>query len=171
MLKTGELGLNMQLVEIEENRTSKLLFHPSFEETIAELKKRKIILPISHTNQEIDFSRYGYPQEGALISCVEDFGKFDLDANKGEQVSNSTLICAYDESVEKFEGLQGTAFLTSHSMVIHGLYDYIPVNLLTFYFYTSIFVPLTGLKLHKIFRRTGNRLKQRLHCGQKKTTD
>ena len=51
-------------------------------------------------------------------------------------MSNSTLICAYDESVEKFEGLQGTAFLTSHSMIIHGLYDYIPVNLLTFYFYT-----------------------------------
>ena len=126
----------MQFVEIEENRTSKLLFHPSFEETIAELKKRKIILPISHTDQEIDFSRYGYPQEGALISYVEDFGKFGLDADKGEQVSNSALICAYDESVEKFEGLQGTAFLTSHSMIIHGLYDYIPVNLLTFYFYT-----------------------------------
>ena len=51
-------------------------------------------------------------------------------------MSNSALICAYDESVQKFEGLQGTAFLTSHSMVIHGLYDYIPVNLITFYFYT-----------------------------------
>ena len=85
MPKTGELGLNMQFVEIEENRTSKLLFHPSFEETIAELKKRKIILPSNHTDQELDFSRYGYPQEGALISYVEDFGKFSLDADKGEQ--------------------------------------------------------------------------------------
>lgn len=45
-------------------------------------------------------------------------------------------VCAYDESVNKFEGLEGTAYLTSHSMVIHGTDDFIPVSLLTFYFYT-----------------------------------
>jgi hypothetical protein len=125
-----------QASESEKARVSKLIFHPSFNETLLELKKRKIVLPSNPINEEIDFSKYGYPQEGALVSCIEDFGKFNLDAKKGQNLSNSLLIAAYDESINKFEGLQGTAFLTSHSMIIHGLSDYIPVNLLTFYFYT-----------------------------------
>ena len=54
----------------------------------------------------------------------------------GQTICNSVLVSAYDESIDKFEGLQGTAFLTSHSLVIHGLSDYIPVNLLHFIFYT-----------------------------------
>jgi hypothetical protein len=131
-----QTGLSSQAGEAVETKISKLIFHPSFDDTLLELKKRKIVLPSNPIDEEIDFSRYGYPQEGALISYIEDFGKFKLDANKGQTLSNSLLITAYDESVNKFEGLQGTAFLTAHSMIIHGLYDYIPVNLLTFYFYT-----------------------------------
>ena len=38
--------------------------------------------------------------------------------------------------MNKFEGLEGTAYLTSHSMIIHGETDFIPVSFLTFYFYT-----------------------------------
>jgi len=128
--------LSQHSTETSEPKTSRLLFHPSFNDTLSELKKRKIILPSNPVDQEIDFNKYGYPQEGALISYVEDFGKFKLDSKKGESLSKSLLICAYDESINKFEGLQGTAFLTSHSLIIHGLEDYIPVNLLTFYFYT-----------------------------------
>ncbi len=71
-----------------------------------------------------------------MVTCVEDFGKKSLNARHGESICSSVLFSAYDESIVKFEGLQGTAFLTSHSLVIHGLSDYIPVNLLTFYFYT-----------------------------------
>jgi hypothetical protein len=133
---SGKRGSGRQPIEVEETKTSRLLFHPSFDETLKELKKKKIILPSNPANLEIDFSRYGYPQEGALISSVEDFGKIKLDCNEGERLFNSALVCAYDESVDKFEGLQGTAYLTSHSMIIHGANDYIPVSLLTFYFYT-----------------------------------
>jgi hypothetical protein len=132
----GFTELSSHATEVAGSKTSRLLFHPSFAETLSELKKRKIVLPSNPTDEEIDFSKYGYPQEGALISYIEDFGKFELNSKKGESLSRSILICAYDESINKFEGLQGTAFLTSHSMIIHGLDDYIPVNLLTFYFYT-----------------------------------
>jgi hypothetical protein len=129
-------SFSKQSIEMEKTKTSRLLFHPSFDETLAELKKRKIILPSNPIDQEIDFSRYGYPQKGDLISYVEDFGKVRLDCKRGEAVCDSALLCAYDESVDKFEGLQGTAYLTSHSLIIHGFHDYVPVNLLTFYFYT-----------------------------------
>lgn len=93
-------------------------------------------MPTTHADQEIDFSGLSYPQEGALVSYIEDFGKFELDSKKGETTCSSVLLCAYDESVNKFEGLEGAAYLTSHSLIIHGLQDYIPVCLLTFYFYT-----------------------------------
>lgn len=129
-----------QSVETLDSRNNKLLFHPAFKETISELKKRKIRLPSHSIDQEMDFSAFGYAQKGELVSCVEEFGKFGLDSKRGEEVCNSTLICAYDESVNKFEGLEGTAYLTSHSMIIHGLSDFIPVSLLTFYFYTRSLV-------------------------------
>ena len=117
-------------------KNSRLLFHPTFKETLSELKKRKITLPRYPTDEELGFSEYGYPHDGELITDVEEFGKRELDARRGEEVCKSVMICAYDESINKFEGLEGTAYLTSHSMVIHGEDDFIPVDLLTFYFYT-----------------------------------
>ncbi len=129
-------GTAIKSIEISEQKNSRLLFHPSFEETLAELKKRKIRLPSNPSDLEMDFGAYGYPQSGKLVESIGEFGKFKLDARKGQEICNSTLIGAYDESLNKFEGLEGTAYLTSHSMIIHGTYDFIPINLLTFYFYT-----------------------------------
>lgn len=125
-----------QPVGMSVAKNSRLLFHPTFEETLKELKRKRIRLPNKPTDQELDFRQYGYPQDGELITGVEDFSKRKLDPNKGEEICKSSLICAYDESVNKFEGLEGTAYLTSHSIIVHGEYDFIPVDLLTFYFYT-----------------------------------
>jgi len=71
-----------------------------------------------------------------LVSKVEEIEKFQLDPHKGEKSCSCNTICAYDESVNRFQGLEGTAYLTSHSLILHGEYDFIPMNLLTFYFYT-----------------------------------
>lgn len=126
-----------------------MLFHPSFAETIAELKKRKITLPSSPSDLELDFASYTYPQNGELVAGVEEFGKIQLDEEIGQDFCNNIPICAYDESVNKFEGLEGTAYLTSHSMIIHGQSDFIPVNLLTFHFYTRSSVLSQGQKFIK----------------------
>lgn len=113
-----------------------LIIHPAFNETLKELGRKKIRLPKEVTQIEIDFSSYGYPVNGRLVSGIEEPGKFELDCRKGQKFCDQNKICAYDESINKFEGLEGTGFLTSHSMIIHGDMDYIPINLLTFYFYT-----------------------------------
>lgn len=139
MFKLADSKQN-SVIKIPDQESSKLLFHPSFKDTLVELKKRKITLPANPVSQEVDFSSLGYPQSGGLVSCVEDLGKFSLDGKGGEEFYRSVLVCAYDESVNKFEGLEGTAYLTSHSLIVHGLTDYIPVNLLTFYFYTRSLV-------------------------------
>jgi hypothetical protein len=129
-------GIEKVSATLDKSKNSRLLFHPSFDETIAELKKHKILLPKTPTDLELDFATYGYPQNGELVVSAEAFGKYKLDYKEGQKLCNETPICAYDESVNKYEGLEGTAYLTSHSMVIHGQTDFIPVNLLTFYFYT-----------------------------------
>lgn len=115
---------------------NRMIFHPSFNETVRELEKRKIRLPSNALESDFDFSTFGYPKNGELVSDVEALGKFKLNCKNGQGVCNNLLICAYDESINKFGGLQGTGFLTSHSMIVHGQKDYIPANLLTFYFYT-----------------------------------
>jgi hypothetical protein len=115
---------------------SKLIFHPSFKETINDLKKLKIRLPCPGLPLEMDFKPFESLQgEGRVVKLEEEW-KHPLDPYKGEKVCNELPICAYDESVNKFEGLEGTAFLTSHSLIVHGETDFVPVSLLTFYFYT-----------------------------------
>lgn len=116
--------------------SSRLIFHPSFNDTIDEIKNLKIRLPSNASSLEMDFNTYDFPQNGELVSKVEEVKKFRLNPRRGENLCNCSSICAYDESVNRFQGLQGTAYLTSHSLILHGKNDFIPMNLLTFYFYT-----------------------------------
>ena len=106
-------------------------------------------MPSSPSDLELDFTNYSYPQNGELVTSVEEFGKFQLDEENGQKFCSNVPICAYDESVNKFEGLEGTAYLTSHCMIIHGQTDFIPVSLLTFYFYTRSLALSQGSKFIK----------------------
>jgi hypothetical protein len=72
-----------------------------------------------------------------LVSNLEDIRSFNLNAEHGEAIaSKESLYAAYDESILKYSALEGIAYFTSHSLVIVGRKDYIPLNLITFYFYT-----------------------------------
>lgn len=121
----------------EKQSYNKLIFHPSFRKTLFELSDLKIALPSNPSALDINFSLYGYPMNGKLVSEVEKFQKVKLDPIRGRKLfENGVNICGYDESINKFLGLEGTAYLTSHCLTIHDDFDYIPINLLTFYFYT-----------------------------------
>lgn len=122
--------------EHNDSENSRLIFHSSFNDTITEIKKLKIRLPSNPSDLEMDFNAYNYPQNGELMSKVEEIGRFQLDPRKGREFCSKTPVCAYDESINRFEGLEGTAYLTSHSLIVHGSSDFIPVNLLSFHFYT-----------------------------------
>ena len=120
----------------ESTTFSKLILHKSFNDTIKEINRLKIRIPPIPSNLELNFDSYVYPKNGEFFSNVEKFKKYNLNAKNGEHLIKSNVICAYDESINKFTGLEGMAFLTSHSITINKEYDYIPSNLLTFYFYT-----------------------------------
>lgn len=123
----------------EENNSyyNKLIFHPSFKKVINELSNLKIQLPNKPLDFSFDFNLFGYPSDGKILMKIEEDNKYILDSHNGQDYINSDLITAYDESIIKFMGLEGTGYLTSHSLILHGKDDFIPNNYLTFYFYTK----------------------------------
>jgi hypothetical protein len=126
------------LAELEgrSDNFNRLILHPKFNDTINAINKLNIQIPPFPVAAEMNFENYTYPPiDAKLVSNIDK--KFKLDPKKGEQLVNSKIpIFAYDESINKFSGLQGTAFLVSHSLVMHGKDDYLSSNLLTFNFYT-----------------------------------
>lgn len=123
----------------DDNKTpSKLTLDPSFLSTIKELSDKKILLPPSSIKEQFDFNLSIFPPEGELVTKVEEIGSFNLDPKKGHEVLNSNyLISAYDESINKYMALEGSAYFTSHSLVTLEKENYKPNNYLTFYFYTG----------------------------------
>ena len=107
------------------------------QDTIRSIKELNIKLPLNPNNEQIDFDLYSFPPNGKL-SPIESLGKYSLDGKKGEKIANqdNMVIAAYDESINKFSVLEGTAFMTSHSLIIQYQHNYLPATLLTFYFYT-----------------------------------
>jgi len=77
------------------------------------------------------------PPEGRVTN-LEPIGGYGLDARRGQSLMNDpkTLVSAYDESINKYNALEGTAFFTSHSIVHVAQSGYEPLNLLAMYFYT-----------------------------------
>jgi hypothetical protein len=116
---------------------NKLFFHPLFSDTIAEINRLNVQLPPNPSDLEMDFHLDTYPQNGELVSKVEDIKSYKLNAKNGEKLAQSKItLCAYDESINNYLGLEGTAYLTSHSLIVHYKEEYLPLNYLTFYFYT-----------------------------------
>jgi len=115
---------------------NKLLLHSNLVNTLADLNNLRILLPNYDSYINMDFSLFGYPPDAKALMRIETKFKYKLNSKVGQKYNDSNiLICAYDESVHKFTGLEGIAYFTSHSLVILKD-DYIPLNLITFYFYT-----------------------------------
>jgi len=116
---------------------NKVIVHPAFVDTIEEISKIALSLPdftinVKHIPEEMLFSK------GELIVPVGSIKKISLNLKKGvEQLKRGFPITAYDESIDKFISLEGTAYSTSHSLVLLAPNSFIPANYLTFYFYTK----------------------------------
>jgi len=131
---------NRKFKEMQKRKSmdvlNKLVFHPKFKDTISDLNKLNIKFPLP-INKELNFQSYTFPPNGELITKIEEIQPYNLNANNGQELAHSQIsICAYDESVNNYSTLEGEAYLTSHSMAILAKEDYIPMNLLTLYFYT-----------------------------------
>lgn len=114
-----------------------LELHPTFNDVINDVKRMNIALPAVPSQPEIDLQNFIFPLNGELVTKIEDVDLIELDATRGRSfICGDRSILAYDESINKFSCLEGTAYLTSHSIVTLEQKDYTPRNLLTFNFYT-----------------------------------
>ena len=117
--------------------SNKLILHSSFNDTIEDLHKVNIRLPENQSQVQLDFQSLIFPPSGQLVTPMEEISAIDLDPiNGAKKAHDDRTLAAYDESINKYSSLEGTAFLMSHSLVVMGQIDFIPLNLLTFYFYT-----------------------------------
>src|SRR2546428_12015567 len=116
---------------------NKLILHPSFRQTLAALKEIRVALPRDPVTEDTSLRNYDLPRDRTRLAPLEAERKFALDGKRGEEVAEKgVIVSAYDESINKFTALEGTAYFTSHSLVVLASERYLPINLLTFYFLT-----------------------------------
>jgi len=114
---------------------NKLVLHPSFKDMVTEIKKVNITITEPAKKGEFDFSNSTFPPNGKLRK-IEELAAYDLNAKNGQKISREYDFTGYDESILNYMSLEGSAAFTAHSLVIASKEDYIPVNFLSFYFYT-----------------------------------
>lgn len=115
---------------------NKVVVHPEFEETIREISELGVSLPDCMPQVQYHPDEMLFPT-GELVIPVGSIQTNELDPQRGSRLAQMGLpITAYDESIAKFVSLEGTAYATSHSLILLGPDSYVPVDYLTFYFYT-----------------------------------
>jgi hypothetical protein len=117
--------------------TNKLIVDESFYETLNDLKELNLRLPPNPIFFDLNYENYFFPPTGNLVDFIEKIKSYDLNAENGEKKLDSNILYSgYDESIQKYSSLEGTAYLTSHSLLIATPDKYLPINYITFYFYT-----------------------------------
>jgi len=116
---------------------NRLIIDPRFDETFKEVSKLDVSLPDYQDN-------FGYALEDLvfsspdLVTPLSEIKRIKLNPQNGiNLIQTGITICAYDESTIIFKSLEGSAYFTSHSLVLLDKSDYLPVNYVTFYFYTK----------------------------------
>lgn len=116
----------------------KLIIHNSFNKTLDALKASQIRLPQQSTPVTMDYQWINSNPTDDLVFNLEDIKGYYINVKEGELIAQDpkTLIAGYDESINKYSALEGTAYYTSHSLVFLAPESYVPINQLTMYFFT-----------------------------------
>lgn len=115
----------------------KIITHPHFFKSLIELKRNNINLPNIAVPVSVDFISHTFPSSEGVLSFLDIEEKHPLNVIDGENlIKNGYLVAAYDESIDKFDAIEGSAYLTAHSIIFLGENDYLPVVKLSFNFFT-----------------------------------
>ncbi len=115
---------------------NKLIIDPKFEQTLKELNEMEVSLPEFSNDVNFVNNDSFFTNNGQLVVPEKEISKRELNPSNAFHLINNLSILGYDESICNFNSLEGSAYFTSHSLVLLGKEDYIPINYLTFYFYT-----------------------------------
>jgi hypothetical protein len=70
----------------------RLVIHPSFDNTIAEMKRKKISLPDEALPVDLEFAGFESLQGNKVLEIIGELGRTKLDARAGEACANEVLI-------------------------------------------------------------------------------
>ncbi|WP_214084226.1 DNA double-strand break repair nuclease NurA [Methanoculleus sp.] len=120
----------MKKVSLSNN----FILHPRFKERVKaiqnEVELPLVSLPLALDND--DQLRHAHGN----LTIIGGLNRVHLDAHKGEEHFNEFTYLAYDESIDKFQALEGSGYLTCHSIILLDDNDYLASNCLSFAFYT-----------------------------------
>ena len=114
--------------------SNNFILHPRFRERIKAIQN-EVELPLVSSPLALNNDDQSIQTHGNL-SIINGLNKIRLDPHKGREYFGEFNYLAYDESIEKFQALEGSGYLTCHSMILLDDNDYLASNCLSFAFYT-----------------------------------
>ena len=105
-----------------------LILQSDYIEILKDIQQIPKTLPKVASIENIDFKGFTYPPNGNLTNPIEDIEKIVLNPDNEYLVQRE--VYAYDESIKKYSCLEGEGYLTAHSLVHLGEYDYNPKGLI-----------------------------------------
>jgi hypothetical protein len=118
---------------------NKVILHPDFTAALKEITELEMNLPDISSHRDFRDDENMFTSAGQLVTPVDDICKETMDIEEGIYTlhnSGTRHVTAYDESFMKYTSLEGTAYFTSHALVLLRQKEYCPSAYLTFYFYT-----------------------------------
>lgn len=127
----------MEDLDSFQGAVNHLLIDPEFNAKLESLKNAGVNFPATPTDNQISYESFLFPPKGRIALPEEGIQRHSMNPREGKKIAEMHFpIAGYDESILKFSTLEGSAFLTSHSLVVLDPSAYLPINLLTFNFYT-----------------------------------
>lgn len=114
---------------------NKFILHPQFKNRVTSLRNKvdfSAIVP-SSLNATDDISLH---QSNTKLSSVGPIKSEPLDPRKGKEFLDKIRCMAYAESIDQFQALEGTGYVTCHSLISVEEKDFVSSNCLSFSFYT-----------------------------------
>ena len=115
---------------------NQIIIPEDFEKTLQQLNQLKVRDLSDVTFSPSHFEKYD--KSGKLVLVDDVIKAYDMDLKNGEKCAQNNVICAYDESIRKYQCLQGSVYYSSHAATIMAPEQpfYLPVTKLSLGFYT-----------------------------------
>lgn len=125
-------------IEMDSKLYGELILQSDFEETIREIREKRVEIPQICSEIQNDYRGLGFPPNGGKLSILDEAIKtYKLDPIEGQKTFATKRLAAYDESIDKYSCLEGELYVTAHSIVQISEERYLPTGLVTANFYTK----------------------------------
>jgi len=114
---------------------NKFILHPQFKDRVSSLRNKVEFTSLIPTSINVSNDTTQY-QSSAKLSSIGPVKSEPLNPKRGKDFLDNIRCMAYDESIDKFQALEGSGYVTCHSLVSVENDDFVSANCLSFAFYT-----------------------------------